>query len=52
VSADRDEELSVVQVSDEEEHYERSEGRFGYNPDNGDPWAEYQGVMGDDMFAW
>ncbi len=52
MSADRDEELSVVQVSDEEEHYERSERRFGYNPDNGDPWAEYQGVMGDDMFAW
>jgi hypothetical protein len=33
VSADRDEELSDVQVSDEEEHYERIERRFGYNPD-------------------
>ena len=52
VSADRDEELSDVQVSDEEEHYERSERRFGYNPDNGDLWAEYQAVMGDDWFAW
>ena len=40
------------EVSDEEEHYGRSERRFGYNPDNGDPWAEYQGVMGDDLFAW
>ena len=52
VSADRDEEPSNVQVSDEEEHYERSERRFGYNPDNGEPWAEYQAVMGDDWFAW
>jgi hypothetical protein len=40
------------EVSDEEEHNGRSERRFGYNPDNGDPWAEYQGVMGDDLFAW
>jgi hypothetical protein len=39
-------------VSDEEEHYGRSERRFGYNPDNGEPWAEYQAVMGDDLFAW
>jgi hypothetical protein len=39
-------------VSDEEEHYGRSERRFGYNPDNGDLWAEYQAVMGDDLFAW
>ena len=52
VSADRDEELSVVQVSDEEEHYERSGRRFGYNPDNDDVWGEYQAVMGDDLFAW
>jgi hypothetical protein len=52
VSTDRDEELSDVQDSDEEEHYGRSERRFGYNPDNGDPWAEYQAVMGDDWFAW
>ena len=52
VSTDRDEELSDVQDSDEEEHYGRSERRFGYNPDNGEPWAEYQAVMGDDLFAW
>jgi hypothetical protein len=52
VSTDRDEELSDVQDSDEEEHYERSGRRFGYNPDNGDPVAEYQAVMGDDWFAW
>ena len=52
VSADRDEELSDVQVSDAEERYERSERRFRYNPDNGDLWAEYQSVMGDDWFAW
>ncbi len=52
VSADRDEELSDAQVSDEEEHYERSERRFGYNPDNGDLWSEYQAVTGDDWFAW
>ena len=35
----------------EEEHYERSGRRFGYNPDNGDVWGEYQEVMGDDWFA-
>jgi len=52
VSADRDEELSDVQVSDAEDRYERSERRFRYNPDNGDLWAEYQAVMGDDWFAW
>ena len=52
VSADRDEELSDVQVSDAEERYERSDRRFRYNPDNGDLWAEYQSVMGDDWFAW
>jgi hypothetical protein len=52
VGTDRDEELSDVQDSDEEEHYGRSERRFGYNPDNGEPWAEYQAVMGDDLFAW
>ena len=45
-------ELPVLQASDGEEDYERSERLFGYNPDNGDPWAEYQAVMGDDMFAW
>ena len=53
VSADSDEELPVLQASDVEEDYERSERRFGYNPDNGDGgWGEYQAVMGDDMFAW
>ena len=51
VSADSDEELPVLQASDGEEDNERSERRFGYNPDNGDPWAEYQAVMGDDLFA-
>ena len=44
-------ELSDVQDSDEEEHYERSGRRFGYNPDNGDVWGEYQPAVGDPMFA-
>ncbi len=52
VSTDRDEELSDVQDSDEEEHYKRSGRRFGYNPDNDDAWAEYQAVQEDDLFAW
>ena len=52
VSTDRDEELSDVQDSDEEEHYKRSGRRFGYNPDNDDAWAEYQAVKEDDLFAW
>ena len=52
MSADSDEELPVLQGSDGEEDYERSERRFGYNPDNGDVWGEYQAVMGDPMLAW
>ena len=52
VSTDRDEELSDVQDSDEEEHYKRSGRRFGYNPDNDDAWAEYQAVKEDALFAW
>jgi hypothetical protein len=52
VSADSDEELPVLQASDVEEDYERSERRFGYNPDNGDGWGEYQAVMGGPMLAW
>ena len=45
-------ELSDVQDADEEEHYERSGRRFGYNPDSDDAWAEYQAVKEDDLFAW
>ena len=52
MSTDRDEELSDVQDSDEEELNKRSERRFGYNPDNDDAWAEYQAVKEDDLFAW
>ena len=52
VSTDRDEELSDVQDSDEEEHNKRSGRRFGYNPDSDDAWAEYQAVKEDDLFAW
>ena len=51
VSADSDEELPVLQASDGEEDNERSERLFGYNPDNGDVWGEYQAVKGDPMFA-
>ena len=51
VSADSHEELPVLQASDGEEDNERSERRFGYNPDNGDVWGEYQPVVGDPMFA-
>jgi hypothetical protein len=51
-----DEELPVLQASDGEEDNERSEQRFGYNPDkvtdNSDPWAEYQAVMEDPMHAY
>jgi hypothetical protein len=39
VSADSHEELPVLQASDGEEDNERSERRFGYNPDNGDVWG-------------
>jgi len=52
VSTDKDEELSDVQDSDEEEHNKRSGRRFGYNPDSDDAWAEYQAVKEDDLFAW
>ena len=45
-------ELPVLQASDGEEDNERSERLFGYNPDNGDVWGEYQAVMGDPMLAW
>jgi hypothetical protein len=36
-----------------EEDNERSVRRrgFGYNPDNGDFWGEYQPAVGDPMFA-
>ena len=35
------------------EDNERSERRFGYNPDRVvDPWAEYQAVMEDPMLAY
>ena len=35
------------------EDCERSERRFGYDPDRaGDPWAEYQAVMEDPMLAY
>ena len=40
-------ELPVLQTSDGEKDNERSERRFGYNPDNGDVWGEYQPVVGD-----
>jgi hypothetical protein len=50
VSADSHE-LPVLQASDGEEDNERSERLFGYNPDNGDVWGEYQPVVGDPMFA-
>jgi hypothetical protein len=51
VSADSHEELPVLQTSDGEKDNERSERRFGYNPDNGDVWGEYQPVVGDPTFA-
>ena len=51
VSADSHEELPVLQASDGEEDNERSVRRFGYNPDNGDVWGEYQPAVGDPMFA-
>ena len=38
--------------TDGEEDNERSERLFGYNPDSGDVWGEYQAVMGDPMLAW
>ena len=44
-------ELPVLQASDGEEDNERSVRRFGYNPDNGDVWGEYQPAVGDPMFA-
>ena len=50
VSADSHE-LPVLQASDGEEDNERSERRFGYNPDNVDVWGEYQPAVGDPMFA-
>ncbi len=40
-----------LQASDGEEDNERSVRRFGYNPDNGDVWGEYQPAVGDPMFA-
>ena len=40
------------EASDGEEDNERSERLFGYNPDSGDVWGEYQAVMGDPMLAW
>ena len=52
VSTDSHEELPVLQASDGEEDNERSERLFGYNPDNGDVWEEYQAVMGDPKFAY
>ena len=51
VSTDSHEELPVLQASDGEEDNERSVRRFGYNPDNGDVWGEYQPAVGDPMFA-
>jgi hypothetical protein len=43
--------LPVLQASDGEEDNERSVRLFGYNPDNGDVWGEYQPAVGDPMFA-
>jgi hypothetical protein len=46
-----DDAASATEDEDREEDNERSERLFGYNPDNGDVWGEYQAVKGDPMFA-
>ena len=47
-----DDAASATEDEDREEDNERSERLFGYNPDNGDVWEEYQAVMGDPKFAY
>jgi len=47
-----DDAASATEEEDWEDN-ERSESRFGYDPDRTvDPWAEYQAVMEDPMLAY
>jgi hypothetical protein len=47
-----DDAASATEEEDREEDNERSERRFGYDPDRKvDVWDEYQAAMGDPMFA-
>ena len=48
-----DDAASATEEEDWEEDNERSERRFGYDPDREvDVWAEYQAAMEDPMFAY
>jgi hypothetical protein len=48
-----DEAASATEEEDWEEDNERSERRFGYDPDREiDVWEEYQAVMDDPMLAY
>ena len=48
-----DDEASATEEDDWEEDNERSERRFGYDPDREvDVWAEYQSAMQDPMLAY
>ena len=48
-----DDAASATEEEDWEEDNERSERRFGYDPDREvDVWAEYQAAMEDPLFAY
>ena len=48
-----DDAASATEEEDWEEDNERSESRFGYDPDREvDVWAQYQAAMEDPMFAY
>jgi len=48
-----DDAASATEEEDWEEDNERSESRFGYDPDREvDVWDEYQAAMDDPMFAY